>query len=98
MAEHLLATGKGELVDQFKGLRLFGVVLNLSIYEDAVASSIVPYMNAKGLDAHGICLYQGDGTEDAKRLRAFAETPFRRTAATNPGGGCLHGRMIDVDL
>ena len=45
MAEHLFATGKGELVDQFEGLRLFGVVLNLSIYEDAVASSIVPYMN-----------------------------------------------------
>ena len=98
MAEHLLAACKGKLIDQLYLLRFIGVVMYLSLNEQRVASGIVPYMHSERFYANTVGFNQGHGTEDAKRLRAFAETPFRRTAATNPGGGCLHGRMIDVDL
>ena len=84
-SEHLLATGQCEFVDQFDGLRLFGVVFDLGVDEDGIAWRIIPDVNTEGLDAHGIRLDEADRAEDTERLRTLAESPFRGTTAANPG-------------
>ena len=68
MAEHLLARGQRELVDQLYGLGLAGIVLYLGLDEDAVAGSVVPDVHAEGLNAHLVGLDERDGSEDAEGL------------------------------
>ena len=98
MAEHLLATGQRELVDQFYGLCLARVVLHLRLYEHGVAGGIVPDVYAKRLHTYGIRLDERDGTEDAKGLAALAEPPLTAAAAADPWRRRLHGRVVDGHL
>ena len=55
-AENGLATGEGELVDQLECVWVAAVVFDLSFYEHAVASDIIPDMHAEGLYANVIGL------------------------------------------
>ena len=52
--EHLFTRGECELIHEFYSLRICSVVLNLSLYENRVASGIAPDMHAKGFDTDSI--------------------------------------------
>ena len=98
MAEHRLAAGEREFVDEFYLLVLFGVVLHLGLDEDAVAGGIVPDVDAEGLDAHVVGLDEADRAEDAEGLAALGESPLAAAPAAHPRAGGLHGGMVDGHL